>query len=148
MEKHNAGEGITFTVSFPPSVNRYWRHAVFPVGKKTESGGRRFRVQVLLSADGRKYKQTVCREVLAQGVQYRLCARVKMRVELYPPNRRGRDLDNCMKALLDALVSAQVLVDDSQVADLRMLWRPVAPGGKAVVTIWPMPDAQQQCALL
>lgn len=139
---------LTFSVSFPPSVNHYWRHAVLPLKRKTAEGKQAFRVQALISQAGRKYKQAVCREVMAQKAQYRLSARVRMFVALYPPDRRRRDVDNYAKALLDSLVEAGVLADDSQVADLRLMWCAPTPGGKAVVAIRPMPEAPEQGVLV
>lgn len=122
---------LTIALSFPPSVNHYWRHVALPVGK----GKTGFRVQALISADGRRYKTTVCREVLAQRAALGIKTPVRMRVALCPPDRRRRDVDNYVKALLDSLVEAKVLEDDSLVRDLRLVWGDVAPGGKAVVTI-------------
>lgn len=135
---------LTLVLPFPPSVNHYWRHVVLPLKKKTTSGKQAFRVQALISVDGRKYKQAVCREVMAQNAQYRLSARVRLFVALYPPDRRRRDVDNYAKALLDSLTEAGVWADDAQIRDLRLVWGDVLPGGKAVVTIrkMPMPPAQ------
>ena len=139
---------LTFAVSCPPSVNHYWRHVVLPLKRTTARGKRAFRVQALISADGRKYKRTVCREVMAQNARYRLSARVRMFVALYPPDRRRRDVDNYAKALLDSLVEAGVLADDSQVDDLRLVWCAATPGGRAVVTIRPIPAAPEQGVLV
>jgi crossover junction endodeoxyribonuclease RusA len=38
------------------------------------------------------------------------------------PDNRRRDLDNYLKAPLDALMSAGVYEDDSQIVDLRIYW--------------------------
>ncbi len=139
---------LTLAVSFPPSVNHYWRHVVLPLKRNTADGRQAFRVQALISEDGRKYKRTVCREVMAQNAQYRLSARVRIVVALYPPDRRRRDVDNYAKALLDSLVEAGVLADDSQVDDLRLVWYAATPGGRAVVTIRPIPAAPEQGVLV
>lgn len=84
---------------------------------------------------------------MAQNAQYRLSARVRMFVALYPPDRR-RDVDNYAKALLDSLVEAGVLADDSQVDDLRLVWCAATPGGRAVVTIQPIPISPEQGVLV
>ena len=50
---------LTFAVSFPPSVNHYWRHVVLPLKRTTARGKRAFRVQALISAAGRKYNRGI-----------------------------------------------------------------------------------------
>ena len=134
---------LTLELPFPPSVNHYWRHVALPLKSTKVTGGRAFRVQALISAEGRKYKQTVCREIQAQKAQYRLSSRVRMKVALYPPDRRRRDVDNYAKALLDSLVAAGVLDDDALVADLRLIWHEATPGGRCSVTILPLPEQEQ-----
>jgi len=55
-----------------------------------------------------------------------------------PPDRRGRDVDNLAKALLDALQHAGVMRDDSQVRRLVLEMEDPAPKqGRTVVTIRP-----------
>ena len=56
-------------------------------------------------------------------------------VEVFPPDNRRRDLDNCLKSLLDALEKAGAYHDDSQIVDLRARKRNVVPAGSVVVTI-------------
>ena len=123
---------LTITLPFPPSVNHYWRHVV--MGK---------RVTTLISAPGRKYSAAVQGEVLLQKAARRINSHVAMTVLLHAPDRRRRDVDNYAKALLDSLVEAKVLEDDSLIRDLRMVWGDVVPGGKAVVTIRKMPVAPE-----
>ena len=50
------------------------------------------------------------------------------------PDKRRRDLDNMGKSLGDALTAAGILVDDSQIIDLRLRWAAVEG---VVVTIRP-----------
>jgi len=58
-----------------------------------------------------------------------------MTVTLHPPDRRRRDLDNAMKALLDSLEHAGVYDDDSQIDDLRIVRGGIVPGGACVIEI-------------
>lgn len=61
-----------------------------------------------------------------------------------PPDRRGRDVDNLAKALLDALQHAGVMRDDSQVRRLVLEMADPAPKqGRAVVTIRPWARAER-----
>jgi crossover junction endodeoxyribonuclease RusA len=50
-------------------------------------------------------------------------------MDAFPPDRRRRDLDNLLKALLDSIEHAGVYEDDSQI-DLLVARRrePLAPG--------------------
>lgn len=54
---------------------------------------------------------------------------------MFPPDRRRRDLDNCLKSLLDALQHGGAYYDDSQIVDLSIKKREVVPDGKTLVTI-------------
>ena len=130
---------LCIELPFPPSVNHYWRHVVLPLGK----GEKGFRVQTLISADGRKYKETVIAHAAHQKAACGIRGPVHMHVTLHPPDRRRRDVDNYAKALLDGIVEAKVIADDSQVMDLRLAWGNVVPGGKAVVTIMELPATAQ-----
>jgi crossover junction endodeoxyribonuclease RusA len=104
---------------FPPSVNAYWRH----VGKR-----------VLISEAGRIYAAAVAglvREDYPKPLTGRLC----LIVEAYPPDCRSRDIDNLLKAPLDAMTKAGVYVDDSQIDAISLFRREVVPGGRLVVNI-------------
>jgi Holliday junction resolvase RusA-like endonuclease len=58
-----------------------------------------------------------------------------MFVDAYPPDRRRRDLDNILKAILDALQHAGCYADDSQIHALRAIKQEPQPPGRVVVTI-------------
>jgi len=58
-----------------------------------------------------------------------------MTIELCPPDRRRRDVDNFDKAILDSLTAAGVWGDDSQVIDRRTVFGDVIRGGQAICTI-------------
>lgn len=115
---------LTFHLPWPPSANHYWRH----VGPK-----------VLLSKEGRDYRKTVADEVLVQSPRLPsqpLGGRLRVWVQVFPPDQRARDLDNLNKSLLDALQHAGVFVSDSQIDDLRLLRQPGhGKPGYVVVTV-------------
>lgn len=55
---------------------------------------------------------------------------------LYPPDRRPFDVDNRLKALLDALTHSKVWLDDGQVDAISIIRSSERrAGGQAVVTI-------------
>jgi crossover junction endodeoxyribonuclease RusA len=110
---------LELELPFPPSTNRLWRR----VGART-----------LLSREGRAYRQAVCSILRERGVRP-LGGRLAAAVELYPPDRRRRDLDNALKGLLDALAHGGAYYDDSQIDHLTIIRRAVVPGGKVTVRL-------------
>lgn len=108
-----------YELPYPPSVNTYYRH----VGSR-----------VLISRDGRGYRKTVGQLLLLAGAKS-LTGPLAVEVDLYPPDRRKRDLDNAPKAMLDALQAAGLYEDDSQIVDLHLRRLEPKPGGLAVVRI-------------
>jgi crossover junction endodeoxyribonuclease RusA len=112
---------------FPPSLNTYYRHCVLPL----KSG--RGRSVTLISKQGREYRAAVVR--IAAGTCAKLAGRLSVALELYPPDRRARDLDNHFKAALDALTHAGVWGDDSQIDRLAIVRRDIVRGGKLIVEV-------------
>jgi crossover junction endodeoxyribonuclease RusA len=60
---------------------------------------------------------------------------LKVKVYLYPPDRRKRDIDNNMKSLLDAMEHAGVYENDSQIDDLHIIRCEVVKGGACKVVL-------------
>ena len=56
-------------------------------------------------------------------------------VDLHPPNKRLYDLDNRLKVLLDGLVHAHVIKDDSQITRLLVQKMDIIEHGKVIVRI-------------
>ena len=110
---------IQMDLPYPPSVNHYWRR----VGART-----------LISRGGRASRQSVCALLAACGIQP-LTGSLEVRIDLYPPDRRRRDIDNTQKALLDALAQGGAYFDDSQIVHLDTWKHEPVPGGKARVWI-------------
>ena len=107
---------------FPPSVNHLWRR----VGCRT-----------LLSREGRAYRQRV-QKLLAMPGRMPIEGRLAVTIEVHPPDRRRRDLDNLQKALLDSVGHAGVYRDDSQIDDLHIRRRECVPGGRVRVRVEPL----------
>jgi len=92
---------VLLEVPFPPSVNSYYRSI------------RRGRIcQSILSKKGREYKDKVKAII---GDIKPLEGRLAVYIELCPPDRRRRDIDNYTKALLDSLTESGVWLDDEQI---------------------------------
>lgn len=110
---------IELTLPWPPSLNRYWRNVA----------GR-----TLISRDGRAYRSAVAWSVPAIHKQ-RMEGRLLVTIAASPPDRRKRDLDNMLKAVLDSLSHAGVYVDDSQIDYLSVERRAPKKGGEMRVCV-------------
>jgi len=58
-----------------------------------------------------------------------------MFIKIYPPDKRRRDIDNVLKALLDSLEHAGVYENDSQIFRLQIEKKEPIKGGKCFVKI-------------
>ena len=110
---------IELELPYPPSVNHYWRR----VGART-----------LISRGGRAFRTAVCSILAAHGIRP-IDGPLEVLIELFPPDRRRRDVDNTQKALLDALAHGGAYHDDSQIARLTIERRQVVPNGKVRVRV-------------
>ncbi|EKN6164918.1 TPA: RusA family crossover junction endodeoxyribonuclease [Yersinia enterocolitica] len=112
---------------FPPSVNSYWR-----APSKGPLAGRH-----LISVKGRQFRSEALACILEQlrRVPETITDPVAVAIVFYPPNLVRRDLDNFLKAPLDALTHAGVWADDSQVKKLTIEWGPIVKGGKIEILI-------------
>ena len=106
------------TLPWPPSVNHYW----------AARGNGRY-----LSPRARAWHREAWVILRSSWRGRPMRGEVVVSIVLYPPDRRRRDIDNLLKAILDALVHAGVLRDDSQVAELHAVRREARrPGGVLV----------------
>jgi crossover junction endodeoxyribonuclease RusA len=110
---------IELELPYPPSVNHLYR---------------RVGVRTLISREGRRYRNEVC-SLLAAAKVPMFKGPVRLEIEIYPPDRRRRDVDNTQKALLDALEHGGLYRDDGQITKLEIERREPVPGGKAIVRI-------------
>ena len=119
---------LQFDLPYPPSVNHYWRR----VGART-----------LISRQGRTFRESVC-SLLALRRLHPLDGWLKVHLQIYPPDRRRRDVDNIQKPVLDALQHAGVYHDDFQIVSLLTDRLEPRDGGHLVVIITPVTDIQLQ----
>ena len=118
-------EALEFDLPWPPSVNNYYRH----VGPR-----------VLISRAGRKYR-TMC--VSRLGGLKKLSGRLSLYAELYPPDRRRRDIDNVGgKCLLDSLQASGLFDDDYQIKELHLKMLDPIEGGLVHVVLKEIRDGQ------
>lgn len=108
---------VRVSLPFPPSVNNLFLNA----------GKRRIPTP--------RYKAwKVKADLMLMTQRLRLIpGAVNVRIDLVQPDRRRRDIDNCSKAPLDAIVKAGVITDDSAIQRLSIGWEEI--GEPCVVTI-------------
>lgn len=104
---------------YPPSVNHYWRH---------------FRGRMVISQWGLRFRDQV-RGIPARMNVKPLAGKLAVSVEVFPPDRRRRDLDNLLKAIGDSLEHGGAFHDDSQIVWLLIEKASVVRGGKVVLRI-------------
>lgn len=95
---------VILYLPWPPTVNSYYGTTARGI-KYVTKGGRLFREQVE-------------KEIHEQGVVLGLDCRLYCEIVLFPPDKRVRDLDNYMKALLDACSIANLWEDDKLIDQL------------------------------
>lgn len=98
---------LSFTFDYPPTVNHYWG----------QRGIRKF-----LTAKAKKFREHVAKRThgLKHLPHFRKEVQLHMRVHLFTPDNRRRDIDNPLKPLLDALEYVGVLEDDAAIHVLEV----------------------------
>ena len=110
---------MRIALPYPPTVNHYWG----------VSGNRRY-----IMPRGIAFREAVALEVYAaHGVPIE--GPVRLDIVAHPPDKRRRDIDNILKALLDALEHGGAFENDAQVADLRIRRAEPVSGGRVDVEI-------------
>ncbi len=110
---------MRFELPYPASINHYWRR----VGPRT-----------LISREGRRFRRNVMAILAEMGIEP-LTGKLIVDVEVFPPDRRRRDIDNVLKSLLDALEHGGAFHDDSQIVKLTIEKGERVEGGKTLVRI-------------
>lgn len=109
---------------FPPSVNTYWR--------TTQVHGQQ---RTLISKRGRDYQAAFKQNWYVARPRTWIQVRdpVKVKLSLYPPDKRQRDLDNYFKALFDCCTKSGVWSDDSLVHEIHARWGMTGEHGACVI---------------
>lgn len=115
------GKRLTVHLPWPPTVNHYWRY-----------GQRR----VHLAPAGYRYRTDTEAALLSQGIwRQQVRAPYCVKIAAFPPDHRRRDLDNTLKAVLDALQHSRILADDSLIDQLEIRRGEKIEGGQILVEI-------------
>mgnify|MGYP000256078139 CR=1 FL=1 len=110
---------ITLTLPYPPSINNYYGYV---------------RGRVYIKKPGKVYRRAVWAYVKKEGFPM-LHGPLELMQQIYPPDRKRRDIDNINKCLLDALQHADIMADDSQIKTMHQYMREPVKGGRVIVTI-------------
>ena len=126
---------LSLILPWPPSLNHYKR-----IGKIVRTKSGKYFQQRPNSSETQAYFQSVwveTRTKLQGWEEIAVSATSKFMISIYmhPPSKRRYDLDNHLKVLLDSLVRAYVIRDDSQIHKLYVEKREVVEGGRVVVGI-------------
>lgn len=98
---------IELYLPWPPTINDYY-------GSK-KAGKRKI---TYIKPKGKAFRLAVEAAVAEQVGYLQLDMNLLVEVKLFAPDNRRRDLDNYMKALLDACTHAKLWDDDSQIDQL------------------------------
>lgn len=108
---------LKFKLPFPPSVNHYWG----------VHGHRRF-----IKKRGLDFRSSVAE--VCQNLP-KLVGKMWIEIVVHPPDNRRRDLDNLLKATLDALEKAELYKDDTLIDDIHIVRGDKVEGGELYVQI-------------
>ncbi|EPC5843762.1 TPA: RusA family crossover junction endodeoxyribonuclease [Escherichia coli] len=109
-----------FSLPYPPSANRYYRHA------------RGFNY---ISKEGKEYREQVRDIIDLLNLNINLKCRLSITVYIAPPDARRRDIDNVGKALFDAITYSGFWADDSQVDAMKFVRCRKVKGGRLFIKI-------------
>lgn len=135
---------VQLNLPYPPTINHYYRHVGGSISgrKALTDKAKRFRHDV------GQVKLINYKLIRESGVILPFCGPVAVAVELHPPDKKTRDVDNVLKPILDALQHAGILDNDEQVEALSI--RRIAAGaqlGFCSVTVFDARDAHGLWAL-
>lgn len=112
---------ITFTLPYPPTINHYYGNR--------GNGGK------YIKQKGQAFRRDVMHLVIAERKADMLEKDICVKLDIFPPDNRKRDIDNINKALLDALTHASVYKDDRQIKDLHSVMHGFDGEGRVIVKI-------------
>lgn len=114
------------TLPWPPSANKHTL-TVAPGQKRP------------LSPSWRAYRETVAGIVQQQWrPRPALAGALYVSLFFYPPDKRRRDIDNPVKAILDGLTHSGIWRDDVQVRAMYLAWQEPATPGYVLLQILPI----------
>lgn len=86
------------------------------------------RGRIYIAKPGVEYREAVRDIVYEQNLERQMTGRLSLRAELHAPDKRKRDIDNVLKAMLDAVQKSDLIDDDNQFDELIVQRGIVSPG--------------------
>lgn len=120
--KQSEIDQITLEFPFPPSVNHY-------LGRRGH--------HTYKTAEAKAYNSEVYALVMQARANVRHNTPLTVWYQYWFPDRRKRDVANYEKVLTDSMVTANVMVDDYLIYDIRQTKMGYCKGGKVRVIIAP-----------
>ncbi len=111
---------LRLELPYPPSINHYYL--------RTATG-------VILGIKGKTYRRDVALLLHRHRDAFSADKRLSLTINVFPPDRRKRDIDNILKCAIDSLQYARVIVDDNQIDMLTIIRRNVVKDGYLAVWI-------------
>ena len=126
---------IELTLPLAPTINSYWRSTTTATGSSKRTTRTHSPIKVYVSQKGQLYRAEVIALVRQAKANKKLECRLQVFMEINPADKRVQDIDNRIKAALDALTHAGVYVDDSQIDRLIVQRGPIIRGGQMKVIV-------------
>lgn len=111
---------IEVELPYPPTVNHYWG---------LSRAGRWY-----IKAAGKRFRDDVV-GIMAEQQIGPIQGKLDMQIAVFPPDHRRRDVDNVLKALLDALEHGEAYENDNQIKRLEIEMCEPMDGGTTKVWI-------------
>lgn len=103
---------LDFTLPWCPSVNHYWGQ---------------FRNRRFIKKQGLQFRADVA---IILKDKPKMIGDMAIEIAVYFPDNRKRDIDNLLKATLDAIEHSGLFKDDNLISDIRIYKAGKIPGGK------------------
>src|ERR1700751_2278055 len=125
---------IEISLPYPPSVNHYKQ-----AGRLVRTAsGKLYQARVNTGVTKRYYY-----DVWVRLMEFRAAtsflgfgrATIAMEMDVYPPDKRKRDLDGILKVSLDAMQRAELYADDFNIARLLVTRKDIIEHGQLIVRI-------------
>ena len=119
---------------YPPSVNHYKK-----VGRPSVSKNGYWYTPMVNTTETKVYYWQVFMKIKSKGLESFGDAKIYVEVDVYPPDKRKRDLDGILKVLLDSMQKGGLYDDDHQICRLLVTRMSIIEHGKVVVRIKELP---------
>lgn len=110
---------IRFDIPYPPSINHYY--------VRTQRG-------TAVGPKGKSYRRDVSLLLTPYKHKFKPEDRLSVTINVFPPDKRKRDLDNILKCCLDSLQESHAIHDDNQIDMLTIIRRDVIKAG--YLSLW------------